>query len=549
MAAPLDPSFYYLTNFRTALAWLGERHADLLQDDEHAFLAAFATLPLPAQALLVRLVMRRGPHFRAAKLNYSEIGDIATAAAPLLALGWLHDDWPLTFAELFAVLRKHELIARFRDDLPSPAMKKSELLELLSERHAEPLPFAVWCPALDERVYTLSIGALCDRLRLLFFGNLHQDWSEFVLADLGIFRYEQVPLDAAARGFRSRADVDGYLHLWQCREQFALGLPVNEVLTLLDGFASDNHYLQTRHAKLLFQLAQQHERDGDELAALTLYRQTPYAGSRQRQIRVLERLGEVEQAYALATQAAAAPESDAEAQLVERALVRLRRQLGLPNPKRLRASDAGRLDLALPRPAMSVEFAVQAHLHDDNAPVHYVENTLICSLFGLLCWEAIFAPLPGAFFHPFHAGPVDLLAPDFHARRAELFAACLARLDSPAYPAAIRTTYAEKFGTVSPFVHWQLLTPELLEQALHCLPAEHLKAWFQRLLGDLKANRAGMPDLIQFYPAERRYRMIEVKGPGDRLQDNQQRWLAFCAEHGMPVEVCYVQWSDEVAEA
>ena len=51
-----------------------------------------------------------------------------------------------------------------------------------------------------------------------------------------------------------------------------------------------------------------------------------------------------------------------------------------------------------------------------------------------------------------------------------------------------------------------------------------------------------MPDLIQFYPAERRYRMIEVKGPGDRLQDNQKRWLAFAAEQGIPVEVCYVSW-------
>jgi len=35
------------------------------------------------------------------------------------------------------------------------------------------------------------------------------------------------------------------------------------------------------------------------------------------------------------------------------------------------------------------------HLQQDDAPVHYVENALLCSLFGLLCWEAIFAPLPG----------------------------------------------------------------------------------------------------------------------------------------------------------
>ena len=36
--------------------------------------------------------------------------------------------------------------------------------------------------------------------------------------------------------------------------------------------------------------------------------------------------------------------------------------------------------------------------------------------------------------------------------------------------------------------------------------------------------------------------MIEVKGPGDRLQDNQRRWIGFFCHHGMPVEVCHVRW-------
>ncbi|MES2350916.1 MAG: VRR-NUC domain-containing protein, partial [Pseudomonadota bacterium] len=34
-----------------------------------------------------------------------------------------------------------------------------------------------------------------------------------------------------------------------------------------------------------------------------------------------------------------------------------------------------------------------------------------------------------------------------------------------------------------------------------------------------------------------------VKGPGDRLQDNQLRWIAYCAAHEMPVSVCYLQWA------
>ena len=60
-------------------------------------------------------------------------------------------------------------------------------------------------------------GEVCERFRLMFFGNLHQDWSEFVLADLGVFQYESVPFDAASRAFQSRADVDRYLALHACR--------------------------------------------------------------------------------------------------------------------------------------------------------------------------------------------------------------------------------------------------------------------------------------------------------------------------------------------
>ena len=537
------PELYYLANFRKALDWLDTHHRDLMDDAELAFVANFLQLPLPSQALLVRLVMRKGVHFRAGKLRYVEIGDIATAAGALLASGWLIEHAALTFDELGALLLKDELATHFADDLPGGSLKKSELLEHLRALHTEPRSLADWCPRLDERLLSLAIGPLCDRLRLMFFGNLAQDWSEFVLADLGIFRYEQVPITPGSRGFRSRQDLDDYLHLRLCREAFEAGMTVPEVLQQLGDFASASAHINERHQRLLLQLAQHLERAGELDSALTLYRDTRALGSRQRQIRVLERLGQDAEALALVEQVLEAPLNAEEAQLAGRARTRLRRRLGLPAAPKAAKLDEDRPDLRLPR-AASVELAVAAHLAAPDAPVHYVENTLICGLFGLLCWEAIFAPLPGAFFHPFHTGPVDLHRADFHARRSELFAACLARLDDGSYRDAMRRTHAEKFGIQSPFVFWELLDAERLEQALACLPPAHLAAWFRRLLADIRENRAGMPDLIQFWPREGRYRMIEVKGPGDRLQDNQKRWLAFCAEHGMPVSVCYVEWLD-----
>jgi hypothetical protein len=227
-------------------------------------------------------------------------------------------------------------------------------------------------------------------------------------------------------------------------------------------------------------------------------------------------------------------------------LPRLRRRLGQAKPRAAKPVPPEELQLIIPRPAdeQRVEFAVREHFQQQGGQVHYVENALINSLFGLLCWQTVFMPLPGAFFHPFHAGPADLHAPDFYQRRAAGFDACLAQLDNEQYKATIRHNFAAKAGLQSPFVYWDTLTEDLLEQALQCMPPAHLKACFIRLLQDIKTNRSGLPDLVRFWPEHASYQLIEVKGPGDRLQDNQIRWLDYCAAHQVPVAVCYVQWAE-----
>ena len=545
MQLPQLPAYYYLQNFHSVLDWVSARYADLLSVDESAFIVDFKRLGNCAQALLVRLIMRKGRHFRLARLSYPEIGDLEHAAVALLRAGWLCDDCPIDAAELCALLRREELVEHFPQYVSHRSIAKSELTVHLTSIESQSKSFRQWCPKLNDRLLTLTVTELADRLRLMFFGNMRQDWSEFVLADLGVFRYEQVAFSTASRGFHARRDIDDFLHLHRCRESFERGQPVPDVLALIEGFCSDNRQIRARHAKLLFYMGQHLERAGDFEAALPLYERSIHPGARQRRIRILEKLGQVEQAWQLAQAAMANPESDAERQLVQRAINRLSPKRGGRRIARTRPAEHGLLELCLPRPDTgTVEHAVREHLSQPDTPVFYVENTLLNSLFGLLCWEAIFAPLPGAFFHPFQGAPADLLDIDFHARRRALFDDAFAQLDSESYRARIRTTFINKYGLQSPFVCWGALDESLLDIALACIPPWQLKACFQRLLGDIKANRAGMPDLIQFWPAERRYRMIEVKGPGDRLQDNQRRWLAFCAEQRMPVDVCYVRWID-----
>ena len=543
--------FYYLSNFLTVLDWISARYGNMLNAEEIRFIETFRTLPLPSQALLVRMVMRKGELFRASKLRYGEIGCPHDAAEALIAAGWLDAAPLLGVAHLFALLRKDELMAVF--DFPShlkTARKDEQLAALLEDAELadEARILADWHPEpIEDCVYRLLVDEICERLRLMFFGNLHQDWSEFVLSELGIFKYEKVALSTASQGFLSRRDVDDYLHLHRCRERFHAGEAIAELLPAIPAAAYDGDWLESRRAKLLFRIAQQHERDGELGDALRIYADCPWPGARMRMVRVLERCGQIAVACEIAESAAAAPESEAERQQLMRSLPRLRRQLGLAKPQTRPKASASidRHDLILPRPTLPapVEAVVRDHLTQADAPALYVENTLINSLFGLLCWEAIFAPVPGAFFHPFQSGPADLHSADFRRRREREFQACFAQLDNEAYSATILQNFRDKNGTLSPFVYWDGLSEELLTLALHCLPAAHLRKWFERILLDVRANRSGYPDLIQFWPEQRRYRMIEVKGPGDRLQDNQLRWLDYCAQHEMPVSVYYVQWA------
>ncbi|RMS29956.1 hypothetical protein ALP71_03998, partial [Pseudomonas coronafaciens pv. garcae] len=87
--SPLENPFYYLENFRHVLGWIAQRYDDLLDTSERRFISEFADLPVPAQGLLVRMVMRKGVLFRASKLSYAEIGDPRDAVLPLLARDWV----------------------------------------------------------------------------------------------------------------------------------------------------------------------------------------------------------------------------------------------------------------------------------------------------------------------------------------------------------------------------------------------------------------------------------------------------------------------------
>jgi len=572
--------FYYLHNFHVALDWLQARYADVLSAHEQAFMHDFAVLPEASRAMLVRMIMRRGEIFRTGKLVYEEIGCVHQAAAPLLERGWLDAAASMTLSDFCAQLRNAEIREVFGRDASGQlrrwaGSRRAVMLEQLGAEYASAQTWREWWPLAQEDAWRVTVGELCRRLRLMFFGNLRQHWSEFVLADLGVFKYEPVALSRQARAFNHAQDIDCWLALQKCREGVDEGVSHEELTQTLHTLVTTNAWLLRRRDRVRFVLGQRAERAGQWDEALSCYVDNGEPAATYRHARVLERAGHWQQALDVAQNAVAMqpgapswadgrvaavqpgvrPWAEEEGpgralaceegvQKLARLIPRLQRRLGLPLP---RASDAKRRahvsTLLLHASEERVERAVCRHLHTDGAPVFYVENSLVNGLFGLLCWDVVFADVPGAFFHPFQSGPADLYDHGFARRRSVQINAALDLLSQDTWREVVRERYAQKYGVLSPFVHWAALTPELLELALACIPGEHLRIWISRLLADIRANRNGWPDLIQFFPDRCAYEMIEVKGPGDRLQDNQIRWLNYGVAHGMPMRVVHVRWA------
>ncbi len=535
------PPLYYLHNFSRALAWLECRYADLLTADESGFVGTFRVLPVPSQALLVRLLMRRGPYFRQSRIRYPEIGEFQAAIEPLIAAGWVDLAPVLAPDALFSLLRRNELRQIF-PDLKSGSSKCAWLARLL-EGTPEPRTLAQWHPELSDVVILLSVAPLCARLRRLFFGNDHQDWAQFVLVDLGLVRYEDVAIALDSRAFQSRQDIDAFHALCECRARLHDDPGIPDLVTAFPEGPPPGRWLARQYAKLQFSIGRRLEDEGALDAALQTYRSCSYPESQVRALRVAERMGQYDAALVLASGQLASCVHESQAEALRRGVARLQRRLGGAAVPRRARDPAQVLRLTLPHSDQRVEEAVRRHLGTDAAPVFYVESGLLTSLFGLLCWDAVFAALPGAFFHPFQSGPADLHSRDFVERRPELFQHALGSLQDDTWHERIRTTYLAKAGIQSPFVRWGLLSESLLELSLGCIPAKDLRACFGRLLADLKENCAGLPDLIQFHPRENRYSLIEIKGPGDRLQDNQRRWISFLADNGIAVTVCHVTWA------
>ncbi len=207
------------------------------------------------------------------------------------------------------------------------------------------------------------------------------------------------------------------------------------------------------------------------------------------------------------------------------------------------------LGVGLKGGALTVEERVLEQLEDDGWEGIHCESRLINALAGLVAWDVIFAPLPGAFIHPLQTAPLDWGAKGFLERRNESWSELCVRLRESAIQQLVQDAIKSKSGLMNPLVSWRWLLEER-EDAGSIKPMEALLRLadslssrdllcITKLLLDSPGDYAsGAPDLLLFKSdGSSEICFAEVKGPGDSLHCGQQLWIELLAGLGLQVRL------------
>src|SRR5690606_26498924 len=136
-------------------------------------------------------------------------------------------DPDLPLEQLLPLWSRQEWLIRLEDmGLPTrglASLKRAELdlvlTECLAPNGDTELPAETVRLIAGEPIYQLLNPELFPVFKLLFFGNPYQDMTEFVLRDLGLYRFESYRLDRDTRLFRSRAQIGAHLACHALAEQ------------------------------------------------------------------------------------------------------------------------------------------------------------------------------------------------------------------------------------------------------------------------------------------------------------------------------------------
>ena len=533
------PEDYYQNNCRMLFEFVQLRYAQLLPDEAHRSVQAFMVANDDEQRLFARLLTRKGPVIRTDKIDYREIKDTDASVAGLQRLGLVMRCAPQPADVLLDAMRKDELLAVF-PHLGSFAgrLRKTELISAIVGRYCDRTivercaAYMGWLTVCDQNCWAL--------VKMLYFGDTHQDWSAFVIRDLGMVRYEEVPIHHLRFSGLPQLYLDlriRYLSQLTKRlaEQPALA---PELADALRRAPCEDRFTESRRQRALLRLGKWCEQIGQSEEAIRVYRAAAEHPARERIVRLLQRQGETGKVEQCLAEIRANPVSEEELQFTERFG---KRAGGYQPPQMEMHVDAARPDVEQQALELILCESVLRRYEPWGA---HTENSLLKTIY----WGAIFADVPGAFCNPFQTGPIDLYREDFAALRCGILDAIEVQLSTDeALRQHLRKTAKDKCGTANSLVNWSMLEQLSIERIIEAMPGDHIRKTAAFLIRNLRTHSKGMPDLLVVRgPGD--YELVEVKGPTDQLQPTQRVWFKQFAAMGIPARVLKLKLAKAAAD-
>ncbi|XP_072725247.1 fanconi-associated nuclease 1 isoform X2 [Ciconia boyciana] len=174
------------------------------------------------------------------------------------------------------------------------------------------------------------------------------------------------------------------------------------------------------------------------------------------------------------------------------------------------------------------------------------EGSTFITLYGILMWDIIFMDgIPDVFRNSYQTFPLDLYTDSFYENRRDVIEARLQQLhtaSSETLAKLIADIWTTQEGKAAALVSWgRFISLQQVQSLVSCLGGMFLSGVFRRLSRDLRHCRGGLPDLVVWRTHTNHFKLVEVKGPNDRLSHKQIIWLSELKKLGATVEVCHVQ--------
>ncbi|KAJ0987186.1 hypothetical protein J5N97_005542 [Dioscorea zingiberensis] len=172
------------------------------------------------------------------------------------------------------------------------------------------------------------------------------------------------------------------------------------------------------------------------------------------------------------------------------------------------------------------------------------ESGIWMTIFGLLMWDVIFSDVPNVFRSKFQMAPLDLDTDDFYIARKSLIEAHLQKIHDGKAEDILITSWKSHFGTSCRGINWDRHSLSELQAVVVCIGGHCLASLCRHLAQDYRNWSSGMPDLLlwRFHGDGDvgEAKLVEVKGPRDRLSEQQRAWMLLLMDCGFDTEVCKV---------